>query len=123
MGLISLLGVGMIGVGLSTWFGLTLAILVAMGLIVGYTNVLVISWFQRRTDPSMLGRLMSIIFLASSVAGPFSFSLSGLLVDRTGTTLFVLAGGLILATCAVVGALRAMPDFDPDAPMASPTPA
>src|SRR6185503_9832459 len=67
--LIALLGVGMLAVGLSTVFGLTLLILAAMGVIVGYLNVLVISWFQRRTEPSMLGRLMSIMFLAGSIAG------------------------------------------------------
>jgi hypothetical protein len=121
--LIGLLGVGMVAVGLSTLLSLTLLILAAMGVIVGYLNVLVISWFQRRTDPSMLGRLMSIMFLAGSIAGPFSFALSGVLVDTVGAGLFVLSGVLVLVTCAVTAAARAMPDFGPDVPTATTTPA
>ena len=117
--LIALLGVGMLAVGLSAVFGLTLLILAAMGVIVGYLNVLVISWFQRRTDPSMLGRLMSIMFLAGSIAGPFSFALSGILVDTVGAGLFVLSGALVLVTAAVTAAARAMPDFGPHAPTAA----
>jgi MFS family permease len=114
--LIALLGLGMIGVGLSTVLPLTLVVLAAMGVIVGYLNVLVISWFQRRTDPSMLGRLMSIMFLAGSVAGPFSFALSGVLVDTVGAGVFILSGALVLLTSAITALARAMPDFGPDAP-------
>ena len=116
LGLIGLLGVGMVAVGLSTMLPLTLLILAAMGVIVGYLNVLVISWFQRRTEPSMLGRLMSIMFLAGSIAGPFSFALTGVLVDTVGAGVFVLSGLLVLITCVVTAVARAMPDFGPDAP-------
>jgi MFS family permease len=113
---IALLGVGMVAVGLSTALPLTLLILAAMGVIVGYLNVLVISWFQRRTDPSMLGRLMSIMFLAGSIAGPFSFALSGVLVDTVGAALFILSGALVLVTSLVTALARAMPDLGADAP-------
>ena len=110
-GLIGVMGAGLVVLGVAPSLPLAIVVLAAMGLGVGYANVLVITWFQRRTEPAMLGRLMSIVFLASSVSSPFSFALSGILADTIGAGLFVAAGVLVVATVLVVAITRAMPDF------------
>jgi MFS family permease len=110
----------MLGViGLAPSVPVVIVVLAVMGLGVGYTNVLVIAWFQRRTEPAMLGRLMSIVFLASSVSSPFSFASSGVLVDTIGVGLFLVAGALVLGTVAVVALTRSMPDFGEADPVAA----
>jgi MFS family permease len=114
--LVGTLGAMLGVIGLAPSLPVVVAVLAVMGAGVGYTNVLVISWFQRRTDPAMLGRLMSIVFLASSVSSPFSFALSGVLADTIGTGLFLAAAALVLVTVALVAVTRSMPDFgEPEA--------
>ncbi|HEX7950004.1 MAG TPA: MFS transporter [Candidatus Limnocylindrales bacterium] len=94
------LGIGLAAIGLAPWQA-SLAILLLEGVGVGYLNVSIISWTQARTEPRLLGRTMSFLMLGSVVAAPLSLALVGLLVDASATAMFVLAGGLILAVCAV----------------------
>jgi hypothetical protein len=59
-------------------------------LAVGYTNVVVISWLQKRTDPRKLGRVMSLVMPAFGTL-PISTTVAGLLVD-VNSRLFAAAG-------------------------------
>jgi MFS family permease len=84
---------------------------VAIGLGAGYVNVTVIAWLQARTDPTMLGRVMSLVMLGSVGLGPLSLALAGVLVDISSTLLFVSAGTLVVVASLlgfVGGAARAM---------------
>ncbi len=58
------------------------------------------SWLQRRTDPAMQGRVMSLVMLASMGLTPVGYALSGVIANVNPTLLFLLAGGMILAAAA-----------------------
>jgi hypothetical protein len=76
------------------------------GISSGAVNTFGISWLQRRTDPAMQGRVMSLVMLASLGLVPISYALSGAIADVNPTALFLAAGGLMLATAAAAAASR-----------------
>src|SRR5712692_8741116 len=61
----------------------------------GVINTWGISWLQRRTDPSMQGRVMSLVMLASMGLTPVGYAASGAIADINPTLLFLVAGGMI----------------------------
>ena len=94
------LGILIGGVGLVPSL-LPAAILMGLaGIGTGVVNTYGISWLQRRTDPAMQGRVMSIVMLASMGLTPLAYAVSGPIAQVNPTLLFVLAGGMMLA-CAV----------------------
>jgi hypothetical protein len=54
----------------------------------------------------MLGRVMSLIMLASMGLTPVGLTLAGLVVQAHVTLLFLAAGAVILAAAAAAGASR-----------------
>lgn len=64
------MGVGLAAIGSAPTIPVAGAILLAMGVMNGYVNIMVIAWVQARTDPEMLGRTMSFLMLGSVVAAP-----------------------------------------------------
>jgi predicted MFS family arabinose efflux permease len=76
------------------------------GISTGLVNTFGISWLQRRTDPGMQGRVMSLVMLASVGLVPVAYALSGAIAEVNPTALFVAAGGLMLATAAAAAASR-----------------
>ena len=69
-------------------------------------QVLIRSWLQRRTDPAMQGRVMSLVMMASIGLVPISLATSGALADVNPTVLFLIAGGLILLASAAAASSR-----------------
>jgi hypothetical protein len=97
------LGLGMVGVGLVPSL-LDAAVLMGVtGIGTGVINTYAISWLQRRTDPGMVGRVMSLIMLASQGLTPIGYVASGVVAQINPTWLFVIAGSMMLV-CGV-GAL------------------
>lgn len=101
-----LLGVaGGIGIGLAL-FGFVPNVLVAsvifgtMGLGSGLINVVMVAWLQTRTDPRMLGRVMSLVMFSSVGLAPLSYALAGALVDLHATIMFTAASAIILMATA-----------------------
>jgi len=105
---------GWVFVGVCAWLGATIgavglipylvpaAVLMAIaGISSGVVNTLGISWLQRRTDPRMQGRVMSLVMLASMGLVPIGYALSGLIAELDPTVLFLAAGGLMLITAGV----------------------
>ncbi len=90
------LGIGMAAIGIAGHPLVVLAVLAAMGLGVGYLNVVVLAWLQAHVEPSMIGRMMGLAMFASFGLGPLSLAVAGALVDWSATALFVGAGSLIL---------------------------
>src|SRR6516225_4586033 len=66
------------------------------GIATGVVNTYGISWLQRRTDPAMQGRVMSLLMLASMGLTPLGYAVSGAIAQANLTLLFVLAGGMML---------------------------
>ena len=90
------------------WFGVCLGltgvvpslppatvVMAICGIATGVINTYGISWLQRRTDPAMQGRVMSLVMLASMGTTPLAYAVSGVIADASITWLFVLAGGMI----------------------------
>jgi MFS family permease len=100
------LGVGMLGVGLVPSL-LPAALLMAFsGVGTGVVNTYGISWLQRRTEPAMQGRVMSLVMLASMGLTPLAYAASGAIADVNPALLFLIAGGIILLCAAGTGASR-----------------
>ena len=90
------LGIGLALIGIAPGVAVVTGLMFAMGLGVGFVNVIVITWVQRRTETAILGRVMSLMMLASVGLAPLSLVLSGALIDVQPTLVFVASGVLIL---------------------------
>ncbi len=79
-----------------TWVDFSLLLLLGIGN--GYLGIVIFTWIQQRTPKEMLGRMMSMMMLASMGLVPLSQTLAGAISKWDLTSLFALAGGLILLT-------------------------
>jgi MFS family permease len=91
------LGIGLGAIGIAPGVPVALGILAAMGLCGGFLNVRIIAWLQARVDSGMVGRVMSLLMLASLGLAPLSYAIAGALVDVHATLMFVVAGAIIVA--------------------------
>jgi MFS family permease len=103
----AVLGFGLAAIGLAPDVAVVTLIALVIGLGVGFINVTVVSWVQQRTDPALLGRVMSIMMLGSVGLAPLSLVVTGALIDIHPTLVFLGAGGIILASVGVAIASRA----------------
>jgi MFS family permease len=79
------------------------AILV-FGIFNGFGNIVIITLLQQWAPGHLLGRVMSLVMLASLGSFPASVAVSGVLVHRLGATLFFPVAGIVLAV-TIFGAL------------------
>jgi len=100
------LGLGIIGVGLVPSLIPAAVLMGISGIGTGVVNTYGLSWLQRRTDPAMQGRVMSMVMLASMGLTPLTYALSGVVADISPTLLFVIAGGMLLLCAAGTAASR-----------------
>jgi MFS family permease len=112
LGAVVVCGVGELLVGVLPSFAGVWLSLAAIGVAIGYANIVAISWIQRRVDHAMTGRVMSLVMLMGFGITPLSLALSGLLVDLDATLLFVGAGLLVLATALVAAGAGFVRLFD-----------
>jgi MFS family permease len=94
------LGLGILGVGLVPSLLPAALLMGVSGIGTGVVNTYGISWLQRRTDPAMQGRVMSLVMLASQGLTPIGYVASGALAQVNPTLLFLIAGGMMIA-CGV----------------------
>lgn len=105
-------GVGLLLLAVAPALGAAMTVIAAMGFVVGFFNVLIFSWFQVRTEPPMLGRVMSLAMFAAFGLGPISYALAGILASFGAAFLFLCAGTALLATSALAAATRAVLDIE-----------
>ncbi len=79
-----------------TWLDFTLMLLLGIGN--GYIGLIIFTWIQQRTPREMLGRVMSMVMLASMGLAPLSLALCGAILRWNVTGLFALTGGFLLLT-------------------------
>jgi predicted MFS family arabinose efflux permease len=103
-----LMGLGLAGVGFAPSVMAAGLIMLGIGAMNGYVNVVVIAWVQGRSDPAMLGRTMSFLMLGSVVAAPLSLALAAVVVDTHATAMFV-AAGLLVVAAGLVGIASGLP--------------
>ena len=94
-------GVGLAVIGLAPSLAVVGVILLVIGALNGWVNIVVIAWVQGRTDPEILGRTMSFLMLGSVVAAPLSLALAAVIIDTHATALFVAAGTLVIVSGAI----------------------
>jgi len=85
------------------------AALAVAGLVGGYNNIVLISWFQQRVEHEFMGRVMSVLMFGWVGLMPVSYPLAGALAEWSIRGMFVisgLAGVGIAMLCAIRPALR-----------------
>lgn len=102
----SWIGVGIGIVGLVPSLIPAAVTLAVAGIATGVINTYGVSWLQRRTDPAMQGRVMSLVMLASLGLVPISLAASGAIAQVNPTILFLIAAGLILAASGAAATSR-----------------
>lgn len=88
------IAMGVVGLTSSTWADFALMLMLGLG--IGYVTILFFSWIQLRAPSAMLGRIMSLLMLASAGLIPISQAVSGFVSTQNPTLLFVVAGVLFL---------------------------
>lgn len=120
---ITVAGAGLAVIGLIPALPLLVLLLAVMGVAVGYTNIVAITWLQARVETALLGRVMSLVMLMSFGITPLSLGLAGALIDLDAAFLFGIAGALILLVAAFAAATGFPRMIDEPAAGAAETPA
>lgn len=99
-----LLAAGFAAVGMIGTRPLVLALLALSGIGSGLANVVLITELQRSVDPAVLGRVMSLVMLASLGLAPLSQIAAGTLAQALGPAiLFPVGAGFALVVLLVAG--------------------
>jgi MFS family permease len=96
LGACAFLGVCLASIGLANRLWLIAGVLVLMTTAAGITNVNIIAWIQKRVEPALRGRVMSVVMLFSFGLLPFSLAGAGFLITWNLRWTFILAGALML---------------------------
>ena len=112
-GLIELSLTGVLGIIVaSIAFVPNLAVAVPLAIAIGSTasflGVITISWLQERSEPGLLGRVMSLVMFSAVAMDPISFALAGVLVEVNLEATFVGAGALLVLTALLGATARTM---------------
>src|SRR6266540_306984 len=100
------LGTGISVVGLLPTLLPAALVMGLSGIGTGVVNTYGVSWLQRRTLPSMQGRVMSLVMLASMGLTPLWYAASGALAEFNPTLLFLIAGGMTILCGVIMAASR-----------------
>ena len=88
----------------ATW--IAAALVVAIGVMGGYTNIMFTTWLQARTPHKVMGRVMSLLMIASIGLSPISNAVSGALIKLSLGWVFVGAGAMMALLSLVAGLRR-----------------
>jgi hypothetical protein len=74
-------------------------IMAILGILMGYSSILFMTWIQKRVQMAFLGRVMSLVMLSVMGLQPLSQGFSGWYIDVAGlTSLFVGIGVFMTVT-------------------------
>ncbi len=96
VGLFIMFGLVLAALGWITNTWIDFALMLILGIGNGYISLIMITWMQQKTPKDMLGRVMSMLMLASMGLVPLSQAASGAIIKWNLAGLFAVAGGLIL---------------------------
>ena len=105
---IGISGAAMLVVAVAPWIALATTALVVMGALIGFVNIIAVSWLQSRIASDMMGRVMSLAMLMGFGITPLSLGVAGWLLDVNATALFV-GSGLIVIGVTLAAALTHFP--------------
>lgn len=92
----SLLVIPFVLLGLTSNFWLYFAMMVAIGFVVPISRTAMVSFFQAKTDHAHMGRVMSLVTMAISIASPATMLILGPLADVISIDWIMIASGLFL---------------------------
>ena len=81
------------------------------GAAANFGNVIIITLLQQWAPAELLGRVMSLVMLASIGAFPASVALSGVIVQRLGPAPFSAAGAVLALAVLLAMTMREFRDF------------
>ncbi|GHB32408.1 hypothetical protein GCM10010331_19020 [Streptomyces xanthochromogenes] len=102
VGGVAAIGAGMAGLAAVTDVVAATAVVSLIGLGSAFLGVVVVATLQERVPQRLLGRVLSLVVLATVAFDPFSYLLAGVLVPFGTTTLFLVCGGAVLACAGMV---------------------
>ncbi|GGY15931.1 MFS transporter [Streptomyces xanthochromogenes] len=102
VGGVAAIGAGMAGLAAVTDVVAATAVVSLIGLGSAFLGVVVVATLQERVPERLLGRVLSLVVLATVAFDPFSYLLAGVLVPFGTRTLFLVCGGAVLACAGLV---------------------
>ncbi|HKW72759.1 MAG TPA: MFS transporter [Candidatus Dormibacteraeota bacterium] len=102
--LVALIGAGVAAAGVAPSLPVVLGVMVVLGAVEGAGTTYLMSWMQRRTDPAMQGRVMSLVIFSSVGVEPVALAIAGSLASRSLALLFWASAAAIGLT-AIAAAL------------------
>ncbi|MER8236522.1 MFS transporter [Streptomyces sp. NPDC094049] len=102
IGGVAAIGAGMAGLAAVTHVVAATAVVSLIGVGSAFLGVVVVATLQERVPEGLLGRVLSLVVLATVAFDPFSYVLAGFLLPYGTTTLFLLCGGAVLACACLV---------------------
>lgn len=102
VGGVAAIGAGMAGLAAVTHVLAATAVVSLIGLGSGFLGVVVVATLQERVPEHLLGRVLSLVVLATVAFDPFSYVLAGALLPYGTTTLFLVSGSAVLTCAALV---------------------
>ncbi|MBM7131103.1 MFS transporter [Dyella mobilis] len=89
-------GLAMFGMGVNHLLAVSVALMLTLGMGMGFVQVSLYTWIQNRIPKQMLGRIVSILTLIMTGVSPLSALLTGVLTHYISMPqLFVIGGGLL----------------------------
>lgn len=95
------LGVGLTLLGFVPNVVWACVIMALIGVFGGYSQVLVATWLQTKSDPQMRGRVMSVVMLSAYGLTPLSYVLTGALTSISVSFMFIVTGISLLLAIAI----------------------
>ena len=105
---IALVGAGIAAAGVAPTLPVLLAVLILLGVVEGAGTTYLVSWMQRRTDPSMQGRVMSLFLLSSVGLEPVALAVAGVLASRQIGLLFWASAAALELTAVLAASMRSV---------------
>ncbi len=73
-----------------------IVLMALLGVLMGYTSIIFMTWIQKRVQMAFLGRVMSLVMLSVMGLQPLSLGFSGWFIDIAGLTLLFVGTGVVL---------------------------
>ncbi|MFI2242494.1 MFS transporter [Streptomyces chrestomyceticus] len=108
VGGVAAIGAGTAGLAAVTHVVAATAVASLVGVGSAFLGVVIVATLQERVPGHLLGRVLSLVVLATVAFDPFSYVIAGLLLPYGTTTLFLVCGSAVLACAGLVAASPAI---------------
>ncbi|MFE7120016.1 MFS transporter [Streptomyces sp. NPDC057654] len=102
VGGVAAIGAGVAGLAAATHVVTATAVVSLVGIGSAFLGVVIVATLQERVPERLLGRVLSLVVLATVAFDPFSYVIAGVLLPYGTTTLFLVCGSAVLACAALV---------------------